>query len=330
MPALPDRSPGGGAGRVVLAAVALLLLAPVGVFAAPGPAFQASVGLLALPLAALCLLAPPRRPLAALLAGSAGLLALWWLLGQGELLDQTVRATAVLATGAFVALGVATRWSVIHRAVTAVGAAAIALGGFYAVMGRTWDALRWWSEYRAGYAMRLRFAALWGGGLGEQDPVVRQLGEAIGLVVRLLSDLFPALIALHLMAACALAAALHRRLAGRTVGRPPEPFVRFRFSEHLGWLMVAPLVVVLLPRLAAAKLAAWNVLAVMVALYVTRGLAVAVFGLQLLGGGLLLAILAGLAVVFMMPVVLGTALVLGVLDAGLDLRRRWTAPSSNG
>lgn len=330
MPALPDRAPGTGAGRVVLAGVALLLLAPVGVFTAPGAAFQASVGLLALPVAALALLAPPRRPLRALLAGGAGLLALWWLLGRGELLDQTVRAAAVTATGAFVALSVATRWSVIHRAVAAVGGAAAAVGAFYALLGRSWTALHWWGEYRAGYAMRLRFAALWGGGLGEQDPVARQLGEAIGLVVRLLGDFFPALVALHLIAACVLAAALHRRLAERPVGRPPEPFVRFRFSEHLGWLMVVPLLIVLLPRLAGVKLAAWNVLAVMLALYMTRGLAVAVFGMQLLGGGVLLAILAGLAVVFMLPVVLGTALVLGVLDAGLDLRRRWTAPSSNG
>jgi len=325
MPALPDRSSRGGLGRVVLAGVALLLMAPVGVFAAPGPALLASAGLIALPLASLSLVAPPRRPLALFVAGASVLITFWWLLGRGELPDQTIRATAVLATGGFLILGLATRWAFTPRALAATGGAAALVIALYALFGRSWDALHWWSEYRAGFAMRLRFAPLWGGGPGAGDPLFRDLGDAIGTAVRVMSDLFPALLALHLMAAFAVATALHRRLSGRAVGKPPGPFRSFRFSDHLGWLMVVPLIVVLVTKVAAAKLAAWNLLTLMSALYVVRGLAVAAFGMQLLGGGLLVAVLAGLAIVFMLPVVLGVALLLGVIDGGLDLRRRWTA-----
>lgn len=327
---LPEHARRGGLGRVVLAMVALLLVAPVGVFAAPGPALLASAGLIALPLAALSLVAPPRRPMPLLVASVSVLIATWWLLGRGELLDQTIRSTAVLATGAFLVLGLATRWAFTSRALLATGVGAAIVAALYPVFGSSWNALHWWSEYRAGYAMRLRFGVLWGGGAGTgDDPMVRELGNALGAAVQVMSDLFPALLGLHLIATFAVATALHRRLAGRAIGAPPGPFRAFRFSEHLGWLMVVSLIVVLVGKVAAAKLAAWNLLTLMGTLYVIRGLAVAAFGMQLLGGGVLLAVLAALAIVFLLPVVLGAALLVGVLDGGLDLRRRWTTPRDN-
>jgi hypothetical protein len=49
-----------------------------------------------------------------------------------------------------------------------------------------------------------------------------------------------------------------------------------------------------------------------------------VFGLTAAGGaGVGTAVLAALAVVFILPAVVAGAIVLGVVDAGLDLRRRW-------
>jgi hypothetical protein len=91
----------------------------------------------------------------------------------------------------------------------------------------------------------------------------------------------------------------------------------------LGWAAIIPLAVLLLPIFAGARLIALNLVAFVGGLYMLRGIAVAAFGLQLLGRGFLYLI-AAVGVFFMLPVALGGASVLGVLDAGLDLRRRWT------
>ena len=56
----------------------------------------------------------------------------------------------------------------------------------------------------------------------------------------------------------------------------------------------------------------------------------AVAGAILAGSGAFAAV-AGVAVAFLLlPVVLGSAVLLGVIDAGLDLRRRWSKPPTSG
>jgi hypothetical protein len=78
------------------------------------------------------------------------------------------------------------------------------------------------------------------------------------------------------------------------------------------------LIVVLIPRLAAA---------VTGLLYGLRGLAVSAFGIALLGGaGCGTAALFVLLTLFVLPAVVAGAIVLGVVDAGMDLRKRWVAP----
>ena len=118
----------------------------------------------------------------------------------------------------------------------------------------------------------------------------------------------------------ALAAVLVRRVAGHAVGRPIGRLADFRFSEHLGWLLALALGMVLLPQLAALRPLGLNVLVVMGTLYALRGLAVIAFGIHLLRGGCALYVAAALALFFLMPGVV----LLGVVDAGLDLRRRWS------
>jgi uncharacterized protein YybS (DUF2232 family) len=140
------------------------------------------------------------------------------------------------------------------------------------------------------------------------------------------ADFFPALLALQLMAALALATALYHRLARQPRGMPLGRFSGFRFSEHLGWAAVLALIVLVVPRLAAAKAAAANLLLVAGALYALRGFAVAAYGLQVLGtGGIFLTTLLAAILLFLLPMVLAGAVMLGVIDAGLNLRRRWGA-----
>jgi hypothetical protein len=148
-------------------------------------------------------------------------------------------------------------------------------------------------------------------------------------VTRTLSDFAPALAALQLLAGFGLAGVTYRRITSAPVGALPGRLRDFRFSEHLGWTAVVPLAVLLAPKLAAAKLAAANVLAVAAVLYAVRGIAVASFGLNMIGAGGFFLWAALVAIFFLMlPFVVGGAILLGILDAGLNLRRRWSEPAS--
>jgi hypothetical protein len=89
---------------------------------------------------------------------------------------------------------------------------------------------------------------------------------------------------------------------------------------------VIPLLIVLLPGLLRAKVAATNLLLLTGTLYALRGLAVAAFVVGMVGTGPITALLAVMAMLLMLPVVLGMGILVGVLDAGMDLRRRWTKP----
>jgi len=83
---------------------------------------------------------------------------------------------------------------------------------------------------------------------------------------------------------------------------------------------------VLLPDLLRAKVAAFNLLLLTGTLYALRGLAVAAFAAGLAGTGPLAAVMAITAGFLLLPVVIGVGILLGVLDAGMDLRSRMTAP----
>jgi hypothetical protein len=142
--------------------------------------------------------------------------------------------------------------------------------------------------------------------------------EVLNDLVQTSADLFPAALALQLLVCLALAVVVVTRLAGVRIGRPFGRLPDYRFSEHLGWLLAASLVLLIVPGLDAARPVAVNVLAVMAVLYGLRGMAVVLSGLKAVRAGPILYGVAALAVFFVLP---GTVL-LGVLDAGLNLRRR--------
>ncbi len=313
-----ERAPKGGLGRLVAGAIAFAVVAPL--------------ALAALPLAVLLLASSPRTRGETVTAGIAAGFSAWWLLQPGDPPDQMVRAAAVFATAIFAVATFRTRLSVIHRGMAAVSGAAAGVVVLLAALGTSWGELHWWVARRAGYTARMLVGQMWSaapGDIAEPAPeTLQQLEAWLGTVVQFLSDFHPGVTALQLLAGLALATAVYQRVARDPAGVPLRRLREFRFSEHLGWALVVPLIVVLVPKLAALKLTAANVLLVSATLYALRGAAVAVFGLHLLGaGGAFLTAFLAVILLLVLPAALGGAIVLGVLDAGLDLRRRWITPS---
>jgi len=283
-------------------------------------ALVAPVALVALPVACLLLVARSRRPIAVAAGIASGLFAVSWLLSTGELPDQVMRSAAVVTTAAFAVTSAQTRWTFTHRALFSLGVAAVALAGGFLVLGWSWNRLHWWVSFRTGAALRLVLAAA-----VPQDPSVATINldqpgfdEILHSMVQTTADLFPAALALQLLVGLALAAAVAPRLARVPVGRPMDQLSDFRFSEHLGWVLAASLVLLLVPGLTRARPVALNLLVVMGVLYGVRGIAVVAAGLRAVGGGVLLYAIAAIAIFFLLPAVV----LLGVLDAGLNLRRR--------
>ena len=314
---LPSESPTGGGG------LGLLLVLGAGiVFALLVP-----IGLLTVPLAGLVLVTRLQRLRAVVTASLLTGISLWWLAQIGDPPDQVIRAAAVMGSAAFVVTFLSTSWSLTHRSLAAIGVAAVGTGALLAAAGTSWSEIHWWVESRAQFAAQLLLTTLSGGQLGAgDDALVVQLEALFDSIIPLMVDFFPATVAVQMLAGLALATALCRRLApaaGVTWGK----FRDFRFSEHLGWIAVVALAIVLLTKAATLKLMAANVLVVAGLLYALRGAAVAWFGLTLTGGpGLLTRGLIAFSVVFMLPVILIGTIFIGVVDAGLDLRRRWPTP----
>lgn len=284
--------------------------------------------LLALPLAGLLLASRPRSAREVGLATFSATIAGWWMVQGGDIADQVLRAAALMATSLFVVASTTTRASVVHRALGSLAGAAAGVVTAFVLLGGSWGELRWTVQRRVGFAAREAWGNWWANVAQASDTaMLQQMERGFDAVVRFMADYYPAGIAIELLAAFALATALLHRIAGQPVGTPLGRLRDFRFSEHLGWAAAVPLAILILPKLSVVKIAAGNVLLVTGSLYALRGIGVAAFGMTAMGGGgVTLGLALALAVVFMLPVVGAGAIVLGVLDAGLDLRRRWATP----
>jgi hypothetical protein len=299
--------------HILVAFLAMLWFAPVGFVA----------------LAALLVFSPPIGGVSAIIAVVAGGVSLSWLGQAGVLPEQVLRAGTVIAVAVFVPVTFYTRASLGHRVILASAAAATSVTLLLGAFGRSLHELRWWVEYRVGYAMRVFTGAVLGGN-GSDTIDKAQLTEFTSTFVRFMADYDPARAALEVMAGLALASVIYYRLAKQPRGIPPGRFRDFRFTEHLGWAAIAMLVVVLVPKLAAAKLGAMNVLLVLGSLFALRGTAVATVAFYAFGGGWLNAMLTFALTFFLLPVALIGAIVLGIVDTRFDLRKRWDAPRPGG
>lgn len=134
--------------------------------------------------------------------------------------------------------------------------------------------------------------------------------------------LYPALIALESLAALGVAWWAYRRLVLRD-RQPLGRFREFRFEDHLVWMVIAGILLVLLPLGEVAVRTGSNILAFMGALYALRGAAIllVVFGLKGIGG----VVIATLVTLFLYPIVLMTAILVGISDTWIDLRARRSA-----
>ena len=318
----PEGSRGAGLGLPVLLSLVFVLLAPVGFFVLPLAGIVWSAGAAR----------TGRGATAALALGLGG----WWLLQIGDPPNQLERSLAVLASVAFVGLSWLSRLSVIHRSLVSTLFAAVGGAGLMAFMGRSWESLRWWVEYRAGHTAQTVLTIMWssvprsadGVPTPGQDALTIQLEDWLGGAIPILVDLYPALLGIQLLGGLVLAAFVAHRL-GVFGGRAPQPerFVQFRFTEHLGWAAVAALAAVLLMSDGTVRVAALNVLVVAALLYGIRGAAVAWFVVKLRGGpGFFTVIFLALAFLFLLPAMAAWTIVVGVADTGLDLRKRWVTP----
>jgi hypothetical protein len=300
---------------VLLATILFVLFAPAALFA--------------LPLALLLAATPPRTTREIIVAAIAGSFSLAWLITAGELPDQLMRAGTVVAVAVFVPGALYTRTTVTHRALLAIAMAAFAVGNMLYAMGSSWGELQWWVGHRAGYTARMLSSAIWmaQSSNGSGSSLVAEL---VNDVVRFMTDYHAGIVALELTAGLVLGTAIYHRVSATPRGTAVGRLRDFRFNDQLGWVAMVPLGVVLLPKLAAARLAAANVLLVLGALYAIRGVAVIAFGLSMLriGGGLVVALVA-LVALLLLPVALPGAILLGVVDSGLDIRRRWLSPRTS-
>ncbi|HEV2734718.1 MAG TPA: DUF2232 domain-containing protein [Longimicrobiaceae bacterium] len=281
--------------------------------------------LLAVALSALLVVLPPRRPATGLL-GAAGLALALVGFRPADVAERATLAWVLAAVAGF-ALATLARpaWTFFPRALAALAAAAGAVGAGLAATG-AWGALdgrvqRDVREVTAQVAAQLTAQAPAGASWTEVlAGAVKSAGEAQWTV-------FPALAALQTLAGLALGWWLFARFAPHG-GRWAQlgPLREFRFSDHLVWVAIAGLVLLLLPLGAGGTRAGANALVFMGGLYALRGLGVFLFATRV--SPLVATLVLGLfALSPLSQFVLVAALMVGLGDTWLDLRKRGTQVS---
>ncbi len=298
-----------------MAAVLFVMLAPA--------------AMLAFPLSVLLFTTPPRSKNEVMAAALAGGFSLAWLIQQGTLPDQTLRAGVVIAGIVFALFARYTASAVIHRSLVSIATAALAIGSMLYAQGSSWRELSWWVERDAARSARMIEQAFWAVGSGAQSGEAGVSG-LLRQTVQFVTDYHPAIIAVQMMAALALATAIYQRITTHPRGTALQSFWEFRFNENTGWLAIGLLAVVLTPGLDAARPLAANVLLLLGALYALRGLAVAATGLRRAGLGRGFTVVIAIATALLiLPIALAGAILLGIVDSRIDLRRRWASPQAS-
>jgi hypothetical protein len=239
------------------------------------------------------------------------------------------RAWSLIAGGAFVAVNaLRSRDRPVDRSLAAIALAlgAVALAGW--IRPGILQGVNWW------ITSEIRQAAVVAGGILEQlqgaaDPEVRrQMDLAVQRWVAFQQDVYPAMLSLATVAALGLAWFGFDRISGRV--RTPGPVRDFRFSDHLVWLLIGGLVLLVLPLGREAFRIGENATLFMGGLYLLRGVAILLWIGTAAATSLWSGVLLVLAALLLYPVAIGTALVLGLSDTWIDLRARLSRARSNG
>jgi hypothetical protein len=250
-----------------------------------------------------------------------------WLRAGTGIADETIRISAVLLSGAFVALALAWRGPVPARSIAAVVLATVALGIWLRVLGLgTADLVTAIEAQIRGRYQELLDAA-------RQDPAtserLRTFLEQLVAGAPRVARLYPGLLALLGIAGTSLAWRWYHRIASAPVEPAPPPFRAFRFNDHLVWGAIFTLALVVVPVPGVPSALVTNLLVVWVGLYAARG--AAVMATVLSPVPLPFKALALIIAVPLAPVAIGAFLAMGLADTWLDVRGRLgKAPTSGG
>ncbi len=208
------------------------------------------------------------------------------------------------------------------RALGAVGGAAVVAAVLLGTQSNAWGTVEWVVGERIaqGVGSALEAIRLLRGGATLPPSVM----TAVEDTVRTQTSVFPALLGISSMAALGVAWWVYVRLSsGNDQG--VGPLRDFRFNDHLVWVFIAGLVLLVTRWGDALARVGANAVVFMGALYALRGAAVILF----LSGGLSLFgyVMLAFGLVFLPPLVLTGAMVIGIGDTWLDVRRR-TGPAS--
>lgn len=155
-------------------------------------------------------------------------------------------------------------------------------------------------------------------GLADEESAQSILRQAAGLQVAL----FPAFLGVSSLGALGLAVTVRDRLAGEA-GRGVGKLRGFRFNDHLVWVWLLGLALIVAPVGAIADRVGGNAVLFMGLLYVLRGFAVM---LTLVGGVSVLAgVIGGFVALLLYPLFVfaaAVALIVGLGDTWLNIRAR--------
>lgn len=293
----------------------------------------APIGLVVLPLGMMLLFSNPtgvRERMAML--GSA-FFGIWWLLGVGEAPEQTVRAAALIGAVVYAGMTVTSNVSTTHKGLLASLAGVAGVTAGYLTSDISWAEVSWSVQQRIGFMTRQILVRMWSSPDPLPNSTVLMLGEAEKVfegMARFVGANYAGLLTIEMLIGFAIATAVYNRISDVPRGVANGRLKNFTFTEHLGWMAVLGLAGLLLPKIAAVKAVAGNLALVAAAIYAWRGVAVVSFAMSATGGSVFLTILIGIAFIFMLPVMAGGAIVVGILDTGLNIRKRWMTPSARG
>lgn len=276
--------------------------------------------LIGFPLALLLVTFGPGDRVAAVVVLAVGGLAL---VGERSGLWWFERGWPILLGGAFVWVsGWGRSWSFSGQALAALGLASIAVAVICALSPGLWASID-----SAVAARASRAAAAAGQLLG--DSVEGTVRSAMEKAVALQIKLFPALIWVSSLGGLGAAVSIRSRLAGEAgiFG----PFRSFRFNDHLIWLWLVGLTLLVAPVGEFAERVGSNAALFMGLLYALRGLAVF---LSLVGGVSVLAgVVTGLVAVLLYPVlvmILVASVLVGLGDTWFNVRERFREQDRGG
>ncbi|HUF75682.1 MAG TPA: DUF2232 domain-containing protein [Longimicrobiales bacterium] len=227
------------------------------------------------------------------------------------------RAWSVLIGGGFLALTmVGPSWKLSTRALGAVLGAVAVAAAVVTFRSEAWIAL----DVAISDAVRTGFdTSIYVMSTLSEDGLSPNFEAGIVQIAEAQVSVYPALLCLGSMAALGVAWWARARLVGegdQAIG----PLRSFRFNDHLVWLLVAGMLLLVVQWGGSLARLGSNTVVFMGALYALRGAAVFLFvsgGLSLFG-----YVTFFIGLVLAAPVLIGVAMLIGIGDTWLDIRSR--------